>query len=510
MSTAQFAVAVTCLFALLASAVLLAVSTWEQRTFLPFFLFCLHVLFFHVFTHLGQTACISIHAQICYGKGKHRMKEGRALKLRLGILGADDSLEIIESVTREFAELECLKIVYGKEEDIFERIEPHVDEADMWLFSGKVPYSMVKEWGKIQVPMAYVPHMGASLYRTLLYLSHQCGISVGDVSFDTFSADELNGFLQEAGIEGGYGWLKHYDGAITAEELADFHEKLWREGKTRAAVTCLRTADLELKARGVPVHRVLPTRAGVLSVIHMLLRTHEMLHFKDTQIAVQMMEIDPFRELAGGTFATDEWQNAEIKTMEKLLRYAKQLQGSLKTAGPGRYAIFTTRGILQEVTSDYTAMPDLEEAFGIQPDGVICGIGIGNTACEAEIHAGKALLHAKEQGPASWMVFFDDKSIVGPLGRGEQLSYSSVSSQLQTLSRQTSLSVLTLSKLDSILKKRKTRDISAHELAQYMQILPRSARRILMELEAKGFAQVVGEESPNPRGRPRKVYRITL
>ncbi|QRG68903.1 ArsR family transcriptional regulator [Brevibacillus choshinensis] len=433
------------------------------------------------------------------------------MKLRLGILGADDSMEIIESVTQEFEELECLKIVYWNEEDIFDLIEPHIHDADLWLFSGKVPYTMVKEWGKISVPMAYVPHMGASLYRTLLHLSHQCEIKVRELSFDTFSARELILFLKEAGIDEGYTWLLHYDGAITAGELADYHEKLWREGKTKAAVTCLRTADMELRARGVPVHRVLPTRAGVLSVIHMLLRTHEMLHFKDTQIAVQIMEIDPLRELAGGTFATDEWQNAEIKTMEKLLRYTKHLQGSLKTAGPGRYAIFTTRGIMQNVTSDYRAMPDLDEAFGIHAEWVTCGIGIGKTAYEAEIHAGTALLHAKERGPGHWMVFFDDKSIAGPLGSQEQISYSSASSdRLQTLSQQTSLSVLTLSKLDSILKKRRSQEINAHELAQYMQILPRSARRILMELESNGLAQVVGEESPNPRGRPRKVYRIIL
>ncbi|WNC16181.1 ArsR family transcriptional regulator [Brevibacillus brevis] len=432
------------------------------------------------------------------------------MKLRLGILGADDSLAIIGSVTREFAELECLPIVYGKEEDIFDLIEPHIHDADMWLFSGKVPYTMVREWGKIKAPMAYVPHMGASLYRTLFHLSHECGIQVREISFDTFSGEELNHFLEEAHIADGYAWLKHYDGAITAGELADFHEELWRAGKTKAAVTCLRTADLELQKRGVPVYRVLPTRAGVLPVIHMLLRTHEMLHFKDTQIAVQMLEVDLFRELAGGTFATDEWQNAEIRTTEKLLRYARHLHGSLKAAGPGRFAIITTRGILQSVTSDYTAMPDLQDAFGIQAEWVTCGIGIGKTASEAEIHASTALLHAKERGPGSWMVFFDDKNIVGPLGTGEQISYSGASTRLQKLSEQTSLSVLTLSKLDSILKKRGTKEINAHELGQYMQILPRSARRILMELEAKGLAQVVGEESPNPRGRPRKVYRVLL
>lgn len=436
------------------------------------------------------------------------MKEGRVLKLRLGVIGADDSLVIIRSVMQEFPEIECLPIVYWREEEIVELLMAHLDEVDMWLFSGQVPYAMASQTGKIQVPMAYVPHIGASLYRTLLHLSHQLGIRVDEVSFDTFSGEELGHFLMEAGIAEGYKWLKHYEGAISANELADFHEALWKEGKTKAAVTCLRTAELELVRRGVPVHRVVPTRAGVLSVVHMLLRTHEMLHFKDTQIAVQMMEIDPFRELAGGSFSTDEWQNAEIKTMEKLLRYAKYLQGSLKTAGPGRYVIFTTRGKVQEVTGDYATIPDLEELFGIRADLVTCGIGIGKTAYEAEIHGGTALLHAKERGAGNWMVFLDDKSVVGPLGRDEQIAYRYDSKKLQELSQLTSLSVMTLSKLESILKKRGKQEINAHELASHMQIQPRSARRILVELESKGIAQVVGEENPHPRGRPRKVYRI--
>ncbi|KZE51648.1 transcriptional regulator [Brevibacillus parabrevis] len=432
------------------------------------------------------------------------------MRLRLGVIGADDSLAIIESAVQEFPEIECLPIVYWREEDIPDLLLPHLDEVDMWLFSGQVPHAMASQTGKIQVPTAYVPHIGASLYRTLLHLSHQLGIRVDEVSFDTFTAEELGHFLQEAGIAEGFGWLKHYEGAILASELADFHEKLWQEGKTKAAVTCLRTAELELLRRGVPVHRVVPTKAGVLSVIHMLLRTHEMLHFKDTQIAVQMMEIDPFRELAGGNYSTDEWQNAEIKTMEKLLRYAKYLQGSLKTAGPGRYVIFTTRGKVQEVTSDYATIPDLEELFGIRSDLVTCGIGIGKTAYEAEIHGGTALLHAKERGAGNWMVFLDDKSVLGPLGREEQIAYRYDSEKLQELSQLTSLSIMTLSKLESILKKRGKQEINAHELASHMQILPRSARRILIELESKGIAQVVGEESPNPRGRPRKVYRISL
>lgn len=431
------------------------------------------------------------------------------MKKRLGILGADDSLEIIQSVVSEYSELESVPIVYWHEEEIIDKLTPLVNEVDMWLFSGQVPYTIAKEWGKITQPMAYVPHMGSSLYRTLLHISHETNISVNQLSFDTFHPVELDQILDEAGIAQKPGYLKHYAGEIHAKELAEFHYGLWKDGKTQAGVTCLRTAHIELQRLGAPIYRVLPTSTGVSTVVNMLLRTNEMLHFKDSQIAVQMIEVDSFLGLATDTFSTDEIYKIEIKIREKLLKYAKMLQGSLKTAGPGRYVIFTTRGLLRDLTHNFTSVPDIEEIYQVKKEMVTCGIGIGKTAYEAEIHAGKAFLHAKEYGKGTWMAFFDDKTIAGPLGKTEQITYSSVSKELQTLSENTSLSVMTLSKLDSILKKLGKREINAHELAQYMQILPRSARRILMELEAKGVARIIGDENPHPRGRPRKIYRIS-
>ncbi|HBZ79845.1 MULTISPECIES: HXXEE domain-containing protein [Brevibacillus] len=58
MSTAQFAVAVACIFAVLSAAVVLAAATLPQGTYLPLFLVCLHVMFLHVFTHLGHTIAL--------------------------------------------------------------------------------------------------------------------------------------------------------------------------------------------------------------------------------------------------------------------------------------------------------------------------------------------------------------------------------------------------------------------------------------------------------------------
>jgi len=108
------------------------------------------------------------------------------------------------------------------------------------------------------------------------------------------------------------------------------------------------------------------------------------------------------------------------------------------------------------------------------------------------------------------MVAFDDGTIAGPLGKGERIRYSLGDEELRQLASRTSLSAATLGKLQAVLRKRGKNEIEAHELAVYMGILPRSARRILKELEAAGLAEAIGETSPYPRGRPRKVYRIFL
>ncbi|MES9682912.1 transcriptional regulator [Bacillus sp. AFS001701] len=432
-------------------------------------------------------------------------------KIRLGLLGSDDSIDVIQSVIKEYPEFECTPIIYWREEEIPDLLSPVANDFDIWLFSGKVPYAIAKSWGGITRPMFFTPHTGPSLYKTLLQIFYHNQIAMEQISFDNFHYDELNSILDEAEIKANHLFLKYYEGEeVDAKVLAGYHYELWKSGKTKAAVTCLRSAHIELEKMGVPVYRVLPAKSAIESVLNLALRTYEMLHFKESQIAVQMIEIDSYFGLAKDTFSTDEIYKIEIKMAEKLLVYANKVQGSLKSAGPGRYVIFTTRGLLQDITNEFSIIPNLEDLEELKKEVITCGIGIGKTAYEAEIHAGRALFHAREYGKGSWMVALDNRTIVGPLGREEQITYSYVSKELQKISEQTSLSISTLSKLESILKKLGKSEIGAHELAQYMQIMPRSARRILKELEEQGIAQVIGEETPYSRGRPRNIYKISL
>jgi len=431
---------------------------------------------------------------------------GVFLKIRLGLIGPSDSIEFVESVLKNWPEFICTSIECLTEEHLEEKITPLLmEEMDMWLCTGLITYNIVQSWSQLETPIFYVVYKGSSLYKTVLRVLYERKIEVNEISFDAGNSVTWEQALVEAGIEEKPKFVE--SDTISLNELVQYHFKLWESGQTKAAITG-HPIHHELQRLGVPTYRLFPSSMAVEAVITNMLRTYEMLRYKATQIAVQIIEIDPFLEMAKDNFSTNELFRIELKMMEHLLTYTKSIHGSIKSTSFGRYIIFTTRGLMEDITRNFSQMPDMEDFTLLDQEAMTCGIGIGQTVYDAEINAGNALLRAKECGKGSWMVCFDNKKIAGPLGKPEQLTYSYTSEQLETLSQETTLSVMTLNKLKSSLKKLASDELNANELATYMQIPARSARRILTTLEEKGFAEVVAEEKPHTRGRPRKVYKI--
>jgi hypothetical protein len=419
------------------------------------------------------------------------------LKIHLGLLGADDSVTQIEDVAGDFPEIELHSIVYWKESDVIRLLQPHLDSVSMWLFSGKVPYSIAQQWGGIAVPSFYVPHTGASLYKTLLYLAHEQHLPVSQLSFDTLHPAELSNLMDEVGITAPF-HLRHYENLIDPDDLVQYHYELWASGQTKAAVTCVRSTHLELIGRHVPAYHIVPARDAIAAVLESIVQTHSIIHLQGAQIAVQLMDTPSIQP-----------DDLALETERQLHLYAKRLHGVCHALKHGRFEVIATRGPVEEATQEFSSLPGQNILVGLPINRLTCGIGIGHTLAEANDHAYAALRHAQNRGIGSWYGVLEDKTVIGPLGfQQETLTYSYADSVLQELSQHVSLSVTTLSKLQSIIQLLDRDQISANELAESMNILPRSARRILMVLEQHGLASIVGEQAPYVRGRPRKVYRI--
>ena len=431
------------------------------------------------------------------------------MKIRLGILGSEDSVQIVRSIADEYPDFSCQSIPFREITEIVPLFEAHRLDVDMWLLPGRIAGVIAGEWGGVRQPIFQILYKGSSLYKTLCEIFYTRPVKLTEISFDSILYEDLKQVFVEMGIPAEPAYVRPFEIGMTEKVGAAYHYDLWRSGKTKLAVTCTLGVKKRLEELGVPVYRVLPARSAVESVLNLILRTAEMQAARDAQIAVQLFEMDTFPHSKEFQSADDLF-TLEMNITQKLIAYAKSVQGALKTAGAGRFAVFTTRGMVREVTADFSALPMFDSFRQIDPYVMACGTGIGHSAYEAEFNAARALLTAKERGRGSWMVFFDDKTVAGPLGMREQIAYEYASEHLQEIGRTTSVSVATLSRLASVWKKNRQPGISAQELAAQLQILPRSARRILTELERTGLAKVIGEELPGPRGRPRKTYKLLL
>lgn len=430
------------------------------------------------------------------------------MKIRLGVVSVEDCMNIVKEVGAEYSEFSIRYFTYRDRKETVSIIEKYEDEVDMWLLPGYLGYLYVKEWGGAKKQVFHIQYRGASVYKTLCELFYNENLKIKDISFDTIPYDDLNRAFEEMNIQhDDMIFTNHFVVDSPADRVFEYHYNLWKAGQTKVAVTCIWMVKNMLQKAGVPVYRILPVRASVRNVFNYMLRTYDLQIIKDAQISVQVFDFDMYTNHEK-LYSTDEYYNEEIKLTQKLILYAKKIYGSLKVIGQGRYFIFTTQGMIKESTNNFNTIPEFEEFEIIEKKLIACGIGIGRSAYDAEFNATIALMNAKRYEKGTWMIAFDDKTIIGPLGKKEQISYSYASVNLQEISSKTSIGIATLSKIIGIMRKKHVAVISANELAQDMQIMPRSARRIISELEKSGLAVEVGEENPNPRGRPRKVYRM--
>lgn len=429
------------------------------------------------------------------------------MKIRLGLSGVRDTLAVLEAVANEFKEFECIPFLHDNVDELLEQLTSNDHLVDMWLFSGKMTYQW-KDMASVSKPSFYVSYTGSSLYRTLYIALNEKGWSVDQLSFDIFDLHELKQVFEEIGVKTNEILLCEETQAVAA--IVQYHEKLWSQGKTVAAVTCIWLVKQELEKRGIPVFRVIPTKSSVRSTLHTALRTYEMLRFKEMQTAVQFIELNLEKEIQKDYFSPYEMHNAELKVFQKLLDYAMQLQGSLKSIGNGRFAIFTTRGMLGEKTMNFQHIPDFPSADFLLQENATIGIGVGLTAYNAEVLAGKALAHAKHYKNGSWFAMTEDGSIIGPIGEKEQAMIRPAAPHLEQMAQETGLSEVTLLRLEDAIRTYGVREVNAYELAEYMQIIPRSARRILAALEEAQYATFVGYDKMTDRGRPRKKYKIEI
>lgn len=428
------------------------------------------------------------------------------MKLKLGIIGEEHTVAIIEEVLRDYSEFDHSIFLDSTEESNIRIIEEHQDYVDAWLVFDQINYQKIMTWGQARKPVYYIPYRGGSFFKVLCELLYK-NYKIEEVSIDTIPYEDVRRGISEMNIA----WKKinclEDKGELTLKDYIAYHKKMFAGGDTRAAVTRSYFIKKTLEAAGIPAFCVLPIRVSIRNILNMILSEEHIKEATNSQIAVQVFEFDIYAN-EYDYYSVDDLYAREITIMKKLIEYSRKIKGSLKSAGQGRFFVFTTMGMLKDCTDNFRIIPEFKELHEIKKDLCACGIGLGTSASEAEFNAVVALRQARNHGAGSWFAILENKKIVGPLGKDTLAEIDLYDEDLLEASKKTSLSISTLSKIKSIMKNSESENISAQELALALAILPRSARRILQQLAHGGLAEESGMESPGIKGRPKKVFKI--
>ncbi|MGE5632980.1 MAG: hypothetical protein ACM3TR_18075 [Caulobacteraceae bacterium] len=430
------------------------------------------------------------------------------MKIKLGIIGSIETIDKIRSVLEEFADkADAFIYCYHDKRETIEMLEECQNKADVILFSGQVPYSIAHQECNIRKPTVFIPRTGTSVYRAFWQMK-MGNIDFSRISFDTIEQQAIGEVLKELDISLDKIYVKSYPGDIDYKELTDFHYNLWKDKKINVAATCLSTTYRNLKALGVPVYRLFPTRHLIRECIYKAVYKGNVEKIKATQMAVQIVKIkSPNKNIS----TEYEFLKIKNKLEEGLISYTQENLGSIFPFGRDEYLIFMTRGSIDAYCTSFK-LPRYIEAESDLKVEMASGIGFGDSVHEAEVNARNALDFALKENKNCCFILDESGIILGPVFEEESnpLAYDLLveDDAMIEMAKNIQISPSYVSKIKSILVKLNKNCIEAEELANYLGISVRSARRILKQITDAGYGSIIASESRAGIGRPRQIYEI--
>ena len=335
---------------------------------------------------------------------------GAGSEIAIGVIGTRDLVDRIMTVAGQLDKpLRLIGAAYSEEReayDLLREIEPRIDVC---LFAGPLPYDLARERGELPVPATHVPISGAALYSTLLRgtLGKEC--DPARVSVDSISARDLREAYAEIGVELEGVHVHEYRHPGSAREFFAFHERLYRDGATSAALTTVPTVEHRLKEAGVPALRMVPTAATLRIGLNTAALLGTGSRLEESQIAIGIVELAPTARSGYSGPSNYPQQELNLALHRELLQVARTMDATVLHRGHDSYLIIATLGAVAKVTAGHRVAPFLEHVrrqLGVDID---VGLGVGRTARDAEANAHAAVEIARAERSAA-------ATLVGPDG----------------------------------------------------------------------------------------------
>ncbi|MED1722929.1 hypothetical protein [Brevibacillus parabrevis] len=416
------------------------------------------------------------------------------MNLTFAVIGPRLLVEDICTVLAEFPHIEPIRLIYDSEKSVRELLQECMEVYDVYFFSGDVPFLLSQDLIPPHSCSIFIPFEGTDLYRAIFQIYRHYHF-FPTISFDGIPAKHLQEFFDEIEAKGVHWFSKNMDGFQNSEELYEHHLTLWQEGKAQVVATSIHSVYERLKGEHVPVFFIKSTKQLIRDTINKALWLARDQKKQLAQITVLQFRIEP----AEG----EQLGDALDKYQKKVTEFSKRLFASMTSADPGQYTLYTTRGIVEKVTKDFSSFPVLKNSSG-ELGTMNLGIGMGETVERALYNANRAVEFAFRNPGNSAYLIDDQMKVLGPLGTRNTLDYSLIGEE-----RGDFVST-SIRKLFSWLQLIQKNEVTTREISVGMNTGERNAARMVQKMKEKGIAEVIGTESMSQRGRPRPIYRIDL
>jgi hypothetical protein len=435
------------------------------------------------------------------------------VKIRVGVVGPQDSVTEIMKAGEHFQELSLIPYVYERTEETESIINRNKEFIDQWFFSGQAPYYFALSKGLIsENDGSYTPLNGSSLLGTLLEAFVKERKILYKLSLDTIMMEEIESVKNQFSIHDLSFISNEFYGYSPAEDIIQFHKQLFDKGRVDAAITCIHSVYTALKAMGIPVYRVFQSELAVHRALGFIKERAQSTWYRNSQLVIVGIEAIYPSPSGRNNQMSFKIKHQELELHRTLLDFVEEINGSIVQMGDGLFYLYSTRGELELYTKNHSASTLIDECYVNSNLFIRIGIGFGSTVLEAEEHVRLALGKAREEKGSVIMVINEDKEVTSITeSEDRQVAYQTreTGEIWRERFKDADISSQIVSKIYSLSHHYHKDTLTSQDLARWLKNTERNARRILSEMERIGVARVTGEESTG-RGRPRKVYELLL
>ncbi|MCZ2259787.1 MarR family transcriptional regulator [Sporosarcina sp. G11-34] len=394
-----------------------------------------------------------------------------------------------------------------------------LNKCDLLFFAGQLTYDIYFEnrltsRENDDSSLITLRYDGSAVYKTLFDVAME---SKGNLSsftpftIDILSNSEIQEVLKEVHLLDRDVIKVEGNTSFSTDEWADLHEANYKNGRSKFALTCMASVAKELENRNVPVKRVGPTFASIRAGLELLYANYKVLLSNDLQTTAIKIKWHESDRRSKNRY---DFYRKKMEFEKHILDFCEEYKAALTFVNEYEATIYTNKFFMKKYTNNYHCFPLILELEKNMGNIISIGIGVGDETSVAEYNAEKAMKFAESKNGSRAYITFPNGNISGPLQKGDNvpLTFSTLleDAHLKSISKQTNLSAVTISRILSLLEQNNNDNLTVHQLAEAFDVSARTSSRLLKHLETSGLAKVIGEEQPPGRGRPRKVYKLMI